>query len=406
MAKVAVVGDLHIGASFSLSKPTSEERINSRLLDYKQTLDTTIDEIAAAGAKNLIFTGDLFESRNPPLTQQKIFSQALHRAFSKGIETISIVVGNHDQTRLTNTSTADPLKELRLPNLHVYDEICAVELKENGRIIANLITVPYRDRKWFGVDTPDEANAIIEKQVQAAAAGIKNECMKLAVPHVCFEGTTFESEDAEFYGDNQLFVPLRVFDGIDVVCGGHIHQHQILRETPHIAYVGSMEKRGAFESHDKVYALIDTEIRAAEYFKEPCREIYDIKLDYSHLVLGEALQERIFDDVAEFAERHDLKNSIVRLLLKITASDDAYVAPKQIYKMLKTNYDIHNCVEIHPELYSPRQARNDRITEQVGDRQAFKIYLETLFDDKEVLNEILEIGTEIIRDVEAQDAAS
>ena len=400
-----LIGDLHIGANLSYAKPSTEQRLNSRLIDYKETFEKTIDDLAASGVKNLILTGDLFESRAPPLVQQKIFSQCIHRVFSKGIEQLFIIEGNHDQTRLVNSSTADPLKELHLPNLHIYDEIQAVELKENGETIANLITLPYRDRKWFGVETAEEANAIIEKQLNAAFDSIKNDKMRLLVGHVCVEGTVFENEDEEFYGENQLFVPKRFFERADVSLVGHVHAPEVLSKSPYIAYVGSMEKRSGSETHDKLYAVVDTSTRTVEYRTEPCREIYDLKLDYSHVGLGEGLFDRIAEDADDFAKTHVMENSIVKISLKIAAPDGRYVEPKRIYRMLKERHQIHHCVELHPELHSERQARNDQITEQVVDTEAFRIYLETIVDEKEFRSEILQIGTDIIRDVAAQDAA-
>lgn len=405
-SKVAVIGDVHIGSSLSLAKPATEQRLNSRLLDYKQTLESTIDDVAAAGAKHLILTGDIFESRSPPLVQQKIFSQAVHRAFSKGIEHLHLIEGNHDQTRLIDSSTIDPLKELQLPNLHVYDEITAVELKENGETIANLITLPYRDRKWFGVETTEEAFSIIEQQLTAAFDSVKNDKMKLLIGHVCVEGTIFENEEAEFYGENQLFVPKRFFERADRSIFGHIHQPEVISETPYIAYVGSMEKRSGSETHDKLYAIIDPQSKSVEFRKEPCREIYDIKLDYSHLNLAEGLFDRISSDVDDFAATRQMKDSIVKMSLKIVATDDQYVEPKRIYRMLKQRHGIHHCVELHPELFTQRQARDVRVTEQIVDTEAFRLYLETLIDDKEARTELLQIGTDIIRDVEAQDAAN
>lgn len=406
MSLIAIIGDTHIGASLSLAKPTTEQRLNSRLLDYKATLEYTIADVAARGVKHLVFTGDLFESRSPPLIQQTIFSEALAKAFASGIEHVHTVIGNHDQTRIFGSSTADPLKALQLPNLHVYDEIEAVELREGNQTIANLVVLPYRDRKWFGVETVDEGNAIIETKLNAAFDSIRNDKLVLAVTHVCFEGTTFEFEDAEFYGENQLFVPQRFFNRADLTIGGHVHTPAVLSQNPYIAYVGSMEKRGGGERHDKVYAIVDTEAKTVEYKKEPCREIYDIKLDYGHLSLEDKLFDRICSDVDEFATNFYLEGSIVKLVLRIAATDDQYVEPKRIYRMLKDRHKIQHCQEIHPELYTERQARNEKITEQIVDTEAFRLYLETAVEDKDLRAEVLRIGTDIIRDVEAIDAAS
>lgn len=409
--KLAVIGDVHLGASANLGVPHEGQYVNSRLIDYRATLEKTIDVIAEAGTSQLIFTGDVFESRSPSLVQQKVFSEALHHAISHGIKEVHIIVGNHDQARRADHSTTlSYLKELNLPNIHVYDEITAIELQdERGISVANLIALPFRDRKWYGLESYNEAITAVRKDFEYVITSIENQLPKIVIPHMAIEGTFIgDDEYLELYGENQLFLPKEMFKDCSLVLGGHIHEPMILQEAgPYIAYVGSMEKRGAFEKHNKLYAFIDTETLKVEYQKEPCREIYEIKLDYSYEVLGEGLEKRICDDISEFVatmETDALDDAIVKIGLKICSADDKYVQPKQLYRFLKDHYHVHNCVEIRPEIFSARQARNDKITEQVSDTEAFKLHLETAIEDVELRAEVLECGLDIIRTAEAEEA--
>ena len=404
--KIGIIGDIHIGCGLGFSRPSGQGVINPRLIDYQTTLNYTIDDLADSGVKNIVLTGDIFESRQPSLIQQKIFAQAIHRAIAGGIEGIFICVGNHDQSRLSESTTVSWLQELNLPNVKVFDDMATVPVYEGRQQIANLILMPFRDRKWLGTESYEEAIGIIEKQLQFQLASIENRSvMSLAVGHYCIEGTMFSSdEDLEFYGENQLFLPKRLFNDVDITINGHCHAPAIISTNPYIAYVGSMEKRSGSETHNKLYAIVDTSTKTVEYRKEPCREIYDIKLDYSHLTLGKKLQERIQSDIDEFAQSHKMVESIVKLALKINMVDNEHVSPKLIYRFLKERHHIHNCVELRPELFSARQSRNDRINEQMGDNEAFRLFLDASIEDKELRMEVLLAGTDIIKTMEAQDA--
>ena len=401
---IGIIGDTHIGC-LSYGQPTDGGG-NSRLDDYRKTLRSTIKDLVASGVKHILFTGDIFEHRWPTVLQQKIFSEEISHALSIGVNWIGICLGNHDLTRQSNASSLSYIQGLKLPAVQIYDTMDVVELGDSTSPRTNVLMMPFRDRKNLGVETNDAALELVAKEFREVFDRRNQNLPTLVLGHYCIEGTIFESEDVDFYGENQLFLPQALFNDVELSIFGHIHEPKVLSTNPYIAYVGSMEKRSGSERHDKLYAIVDTETQSVEYRKEPCREIYEIKLDYSHISLIDRLFDRIVADTDEFAEANPMQESIVKMSLKITATDDKYVEPKRIYRMLKERHKIQHCVELHPELYTERQARNDRITELIGDTEAFRIYLETVIDDKEARAEISAIGVDIIREVEAQDAAS
>ena len=62
--KIAICGDVHIGAVFGLGKQT-EDGSNTRIKDYCKTLDYCIQYCIDNNIDAFIQTGDLFEKRNP-----------------------------------------------------------------------------------------------------------------------------------------------------------------------------------------------------------------------------------------------------------------------------------------------------------------------------------------------------
>lgn len=402
--KIGVIGDVHLGANQWAGKQHPVLNINTRLIDYAETLDITIDEMISRGVTEIVFTGDIFEHRFPSLVQQKIFSQSLHRALSNGIERIHIVIGNHDQQRIHTTTTLSYLKELNLKNIRVYDDLDMLVVEWFGKPVANLVFMPYRDRLWMESETHDGAVDTIRGQLDAVLAVRDRLLPTILIGHMTIEGTFVDDAYKDMYGENQLTLPKDMFEDINVTIMGHIHKPDIISESPYIAYVGSMEKRGGFESHDKVYAIIDLESASVEFHREPCRDIWDLALDYSSIVVGDSLMEKIKSDIATYSSKHKLKASIIKPIIRICAEDEQYLDARALMGHLKDIYEVHFCSEIKPEIVTSRQSRDDRITEDISHIQALHLFLENTVDDEHMRRLLAEAGVEIIRSTGERNA--
>jgi exonuclease SbcD len=395
--RIGVIGDVHIGASYSLGHKDHSTGRNTRLLDYQKTLEKTITAMIDAGCEIIIFTGDIFEHRHPNALYQKIFSQHLYYALSNGIKEIHIVVGNHDQQRISDATTISYLQELALPNIIVHDNLDMVTIDKGGEPEVNLLFFPYRDRKWLGVDSYGEAIEKLDSQLKYQLSCIDNSAPKLLVGHMTIEGTFFADEYAELYSENELFLPKEMFNNIDVTIMGHVHSPYVISEDPYIAYVGSMERRGAFENHDKKYAIIDTRTKDIQYGIEPCRNIYDIKIDLSDTVHGELLMDKVASKIVEFSKASNIENAIVRVMLSIAADDSKFCFPRQLEEFIRKDLKAEYCVPIKPTLFFSRQARDAQINENSSDPEAFVRYVKNTVEDTTLGESIIGIGLEIIK---------
>ena len=390
--KIGIIGDVHLGASYNLGRTHSELHVNSRLIDYTNTLEATISEIVELGAEEIIFTGDIFEHRHPPPKQQEIFSQLLHFAHAKGISRMHIVVGNHDQQRQHLTTTISYLKELNLPHIRVYDELRYETLEFHGKPVANVLFMPYRDRIWLGAESHSDAINMLREQINSKLELMEDDLPRILVGHMAIEGTFFDEGYRDMYSENQLMLPKDMFSGINVTLMGHVHKPEVVSHDPYIAYVGSMEKSGGFESHDKVFAILDLEKAEVVYHREPCREIFDINLDYSNLTMGEDLFSQIQQDIDSFAENHRLESSIVKGEVKISFEDDKYFNARKITSYIRETYKTHICHELRKSVFSPRQSRDERITEDISDISALRMYLENTIDERVLREELQAAG--------------
>lgn len=317
---IAVIGDLHIGASLKAGTYDAVTGMYSRLTDYENTLIFTIDDLIKRGVKTIIFTGDVFEHRHPTMSQQKIFSHALQHAIANGIDKIYIIVGNHDQQRIRNTTTLAYLSELKLPNIVVVDEICAAQ--EGGDMY---YFVPYRDRRQLQLNTYDEA--IDKMRSDLTAVRKANTCTgsHIVVGHMAIEGTFFAEEDTELYTDNDLMLPKEMFRDFDLTIMGHVHTPGMISKDPLIYYVGSMEKRAAHENHDKQYLVIDQKNRTIEWLKEPCKDFWEVDLNMTDAVHGPNLMPVMLQKAHKALSEIAVEGNIIKILMKIMIDDIGFL---------------------------------------------------------------------------------
>lgn len=397
--KVAVIGDVHLGANYSLGTKDIANGNNTRLLDYQNTLLATMDYVIELGCKQLCFTGDIFEHRSPSLKEQELFSYALRYGLESGLDDIHVSLGNHDQNRVTGASTLSYIKELPLEHIHIHDDMDVFTVYENGEAKINLIFMPYRDRRWLNCTTSAEAIEKIDEQLTFCLASIGNDAKKMVVGHMTIENTLWmlDKYDELYNNSNELLLPVSMFDSVDITVMGHVHTPGLVSNKPLIIYSGSMEKRGAFEDHKKKYLVVDVDEQKINTYDEPCREIFDISLDFSGSSHGESVTDDVIKRIDSFAEGNDLKDSIVRVILTLKAEDDKFCSIKLIESHLYNNHYVHWVPEIKPSLTFSRQARDVSITEQSSDTDSFKRYVERQFASNENLDELIEAGLEIIR---------
>lgn len=395
--KIAIIGDVHFEAGYKSGKVIPQYGLNSRLIDYINTLSATIDAIVELGCEEIIFTGDMFENKHPTPKALEVLAELLRYALDKGIKKIHIVIGNHDQQRLKSTTTLGYLKKLALDEIEVHDEITYKTFHWAGKPVANLFFMPYRDRFWYGVDTHQEAIEEVQKHLDECLEQIENTLPNILIGHMAIEGTFFDDDYRDLTSENQLLLPRKMFERMNVTLMGHVHKPEILSQKPYIAYVGSMEKRGAFEDHDKVFAVVDLEKATVEYHKEPCRELYEFTIDYSTITLGADLMTSVYQDIDSFAEKNSLKGSILKGEVKISAADEQYFDSKSLYNYVKETYKPQICHDIKQRIYGARQSRDERINEDVSEEEALRLFLENTVDDPTLRSSLLEHGVEIMR---------
>jgi DNA repair exonuclease SbcCD nuclease subunit len=387
---IGIIGDCHLGASLKAGTKDPVTGVPSRLVDYHNTLLFAIEDIAKT-CDTIVFTGDIFEHRYPHMIQQQMFSNALRRAVELGVKQIHILIGNHDQQRTASTTTLAYLSELKLPNIVIHDEPSTIRMGDDA-----LHFFPYRDRKYLAAPTYAEGIVAADKIIAKLAAD-RAPGSNILIGHMAIEGTFFAEEEAELYTDNELMLPKASFAPFDLTIMGHVHTPGIVSTSPQIYYVGSLEKRGAFENHKKQYCVVDLANRSADWKVLPCKDFYEFDLGAPKS--GVDLMGLLLKQLDKQIGTTDLKGNIVKAGISVSSEDIGHLNPEAIMAALTAR----GCSFVYPPAISVKTERALRsdVKELGSDTETWSQYIQGLVTDKEFAAQLIAVGNSIIAEEEA-----
>lgn len=393
--KIGIIGDTHFGASYNLGKIDPATQHNSRLLDFSKTFDSIIDKFIDKGVELVVLTGDIFETRHPTSAQLNAFSRCVRRAVEKGLD-IRIVVGNHDQQRSIDTTTVDIYNELKLEHVTVYPEMTSFKVGD-----VNIIAMPYRDRRMLGADTNSGAIQMLRERLDEIVDGMSG--FKLLVGHLMLEKTSGE-DNPDGFSINELILPHDMFGKLDMVVMGHVHRHSIVsKSTPTIIYSGSMERVSFGEKdHKKVTLVVDTVAQSVEIIPTNVRNLNELFFDYDGEKLHKhAINDIILKDIDEFCASTDIKDAVVKVVIKLSEHDQYFLNQQKIKEHL-LGKGIDYFYGIQTITTRSRQLRNKEITEDVSGLKAMETFISGLIEPEPVKNRLHKYAREIILEVEGK----
>ena len=165
--RIVICGDTHIGAVFGLGGPNKKGG-NTRIDDYERTLNYIVDYAIANNVDAFIQTGDAFDTRNPEPEHMNILSKAIKRLSMANITSI-VIMGNHDYIRNSDgfTSAISSLAAKDYPNVRLVIEPEIVKLYDGKTKGANLLLLPYRDRRMYPGKTTEDDSRLYQQEVKS-----------------------------------------------------------------------------------------------------------------------------------------------------------------------------------------------------------------------------------------------
>ncbi len=392
--KLLHTADLHLGIT-TYGRVDPETGLNTRLLDFKRSLDVMVERAVDEAVDAFLFCGDAYRTADPTPTQQKLFAEGLRPLAEAGIPMV-MIIGNHDHpVTFGKASALDIFGHVR-GTVHLFHrpEVQVISTKSGP---LQLVALPWPIRSMILAQdghrqkAPAELREFIEALyidfVQNAAESIRQrrpveggtlspEAPTVLAGHVTVQGSQLAgSERTSLIAHEPKFGVSHLTPApIDYVALGHIHQHQNRGEegaTP-VVYAGSIE-RVSFKEWDerKGFVLIDIDASGREkrttwaFVETPARPFAAIAVDAREAA---APTERILQAI----EETDVAGAIVRVRYHIEEAQ----APHVDIGRIRTELDAaHVIASIERTVDPAERRRRTVVTRDAGLQDALRRYI-------------------------------
>ncbi len=399
MIRLVHFADFHLGTeAYGRIDPTTG--LPSRVVDFLSALDAMVEYALSGDVHLVIFAGDAYKTRDPNPTYQREFNSRILKLARAGIPVV-LVVGNHDLAPAEGrASTLDVFTTFSADNVYVGRTIQTLRIETKAGPV-QVVTLPWVLRSRFltkditrgkSVKEVDEMLTemllrLLDKEKRALTPDIP----AILVAHASVQGAAFGSERNIMLGQDLVLPAGDIADpAFDYVALGHIHKHQVLRESPPVVYAGSMERVDFGEEKDEkgfVVAEVEKGRARFEFRPVPARRMVTVRVT----VKGDDPTQEALKAIA----RAKPKDAIIRVFVRVTEDQALRIDHKALHDALDDAFFVAS-VSIDVD----RQARTRLgvgALEQLTPEQILAHYLEQKGETKERAEMLLQKGSEILR---------
>ena len=369
MIKFYHTSDYHFGVE-NYGKIDAKTGIHTRLLDFKESLQSCISSAIEENIDFFLFCGDAYKTSTPTPTQQKILTTLFFELYKAKIPVV-IIVGNHDNPlSFGKANSLDIFGHLPLDGFYVFCKPDLMQLQTKSGLV-NIVGIPWPTRHHLITNdthkakTTSELSTYIAERIgviiKAFVEQADTKLPTILAGHLSVASGTFSgSEKPSIYGNDPSILPSQIgLTGFDYVALGHLHKYQNLNclNSPPIVYSGSIEHIDFGEKNDQK-GFCRVTIKTDESRKNRCsyefiplktRPILDIKVNLETT-----------DDYTEQIIKNVISNDISNCILKITYSVPDNISHhkidfEKINNACKDAHYIVGCFPIYKE--KPKEKR-------------------------------------------------
>lgn len=347
--KIIHFSDLHLGIeTYGALNP--DTGLSTRLEDFLRALDQVVAYALSNEIGLVIFCGDAYESRNPSQTQQREFAKRIHQLSSSNIP-VFLLVGNHDMPNAIGKAISTEIFDtLSIKNVYVakHPDIHRIPTKSGIIQIAalpwikrsNLLSKEENKNLTFE-QLNERIQQILTNTINTYTQSLDPSLPAILAAHISVATARFGSERTAMLGREPVLLPSSIFNSaFDYIALGHIHKHQILTETPHAAYAGSLVRIDfSEEKEEKGFCVV--EIRPA-----PTRERRSLTFTFQKvegqrfLTIPIELKKQDLNPMSTILlilakYNEEAKDAIVRLQISLPLQFEGMVQESVIRKALK-----------------------------------------------------------------------
>jgi exonuclease SbcD len=382
MIRLLHFSDLHLGVE-NYGRLDPSTGLSTRLGDFLHALDSVVDYALAEDVHLVVFCGDVYHTVHPSPTNQREFARRIHRLSEAGIP-VFLLIGNHDLPLATGKAASIEIFDtLDVPNVTVASVVGTHRIETKAGPM-QVVALPWPVRSHFLAKTQlkgmttDQINAelatLVTKLVRREIEVLDQELPTVLAAHITVFGaeTSYGTGTSVFRGQD-VIIPqsLLANPAFDYVALGHMHKHQILREAhPPVIYPGSVERIDfGEEDEQKGFVFVELEKGEARFEFVPL-QVRDF--------LTIEVKARGDDPTSEVLERiasHDIRDKVVRLIVRLTAEQEPLLRDNEIFRALADAFHVAAVVK---DVERPVRLRiGGRNYEEMTALQILETYLNT-----------------------------
>ena len=406
--KIMHFADAHFGIE-TYGKVDPETGMNSRLLDFRRSLDFAIEKALEAGVHIALFAGDAYKSRDPNQTHQREFASCIRRLTDADIPVV-MIAGNHDvPNSRARANAVEIYRTLGVRNVHVLSRPEVVRMETAAGPI-QIAAMPYLlrsnilSREQCKDKSLEETTDIL---VEFYAGYINKDlvgCLDPQLPsvllgHFWIKNARVSAQSGYFnVSEPEVLVSTVANPAFDYVAMGHIHKFQDLnkRAMPPVVYCGSIDRTDFSErNEDKGFVIAEVAKGSAtyEFISASARRFIEIEVDAD----VEDPTAKILTAIAE----GEIQDAVVKLLYHIPSDKLALIREPEIKDALSSAFMV---VSVTRDVIRDTQAsRNRLLTESLDPVRALEMYFDTKEDDRKRKGDLMKYARPLIEELIAEE---
>ena len=405
--KIMHFADAHFGIE-TYGKLDPETGLNSRLIDFRQSLNCAIDKALEAKVHLALFAGDAYKSRDPNQTNQREFASCIRRLTDAGVPVV-MVTGNHDlPNSKAKANAVEIYNTLGIQNVYVLTrpEILKIETPAGPVQIAG---IPYllrsnvlskdESRNKTILETTDLMVQKYSDYVEYLARHLEPGIPSVLFGHFWIKNTKVSLQRSYLnVAEPEVLVSSVANPAFDYVAMGHIHKFQDLNKRGHppVVYCGSIDRIDFSErNEEKGFVLVELAKGSAsyEFVQVPTRRFTEIEVD--------ADVEDPTAKILKAISGEEVADAVVKLLYHISQDKLPLVREAEIREALSPAFMV---VSITKDIKCDDQAmRNRLLNESLDPVQALEMYFDTKDDFRKRKAELMEYAGPLINELLAEE---
>ncbi|MCS6801965.1 MAG: exonuclease SbcCD subunit D [Chloroflexota bacterium] len=401
--------DVHLGLE-NYSRIDTDTGLPSRLVDCLRALDEVVNTALEEQVDLVLFTGDMYKSRDPSPTHQRELAKRIARLCREGVP-LFMLVGNHDLPNSpVRAHSIEVFEALPLTSVYVAGRPTLLRIETKAGPV-QVLALPWAPRsRLLRQDearnlTLDELNQrLVQKLtefVRLRVADLDPRLPSILAIHAQVYGATFGSERATTLGhDYILSLGDLCLTHFDYVALGHIHKMQQVHDHPPAIYPGSLQRadfseegeekgflRLSFEPHsagDRPYTVRWRFVPSAA-----ARRFFTLSVDASQ---ADDPTRLVLKQIEQHADQ--IQEAVVRVRVRLSSENERQFRVADVRRALREAHYVAAIARIVES--APAHALPDVLAEQLAPLEALELYLKARGVEEARRNVLLEYAARLI----------